>query len=58
MIERTPVTAETVLYSTAHLPETRNLYYEDHNLYDFDATVVDVFANILEGNKRNILILS
>jgi hypothetical protein len=41
-----------------HLPETDNLYYQDHNLFDFEAVVVDVFANVLEQNKRNILILN
>ncbi len=40
-----------------HLPETDNLYYKDHNLLEFDATVVDVFQNVLDHNKRNLLIL-
>ena len=40
-----------------HLPETENLYYQDHNLLEFEGTVVDVFANVLEQNKRNIMIL-
>jgi alanyl-tRNA synthetase len=40
-----------------HLPETDNLYYQDHNLMDFDAKVVDVFANVLDHGKRNILIV-
>ena len=48
---------EVVLYSTVHLPETVNLYYQDHNLLDFEAKVVDVFANVLDANKRNILIV-
>jgi hypothetical protein len=26
-------------------------------MIEFDATVVDVFANILQGNKKNILIV-
>ena len=26
-------------------------------MYDFDASVVDVFANVTEENKRNLLIL-
>lgn len=56
--ERMAKAPEMILYSTAHLPETDNLYYKDHNLFDFDAVVVDVFANVLEGNKRNILILN
>jgi hypothetical protein len=56
--ERIAKAPELILYSTAHLPETENLYYKDHNLFNFDAEVVDVFTNVLEGNKRNILILS
>lgn len=56
--ERIAKAPELILYSTAHLPETDNLYYKDHNLYHFDAQVVDVFANITDGNKRNMLILN
>ena len=55
--ERVAKAPETILYSTVHLPETVNLYYTDHNLFDFTATVVEVFANVLDGNKRNILIV-
>jgi Ser-tRNA(Ala) deacylase AlaX len=39
------------------LPETENLYYKDHNLFDFDAKVVEVFQNVLDKNKNNLLIL-
>jgi len=39
------------------LPETANLYYENHLSYEFDAKVVAVFNNVLEGNRRNIVIL-
>lgn len=55
--ERIAKAPETILYSTVHLPETDNLYYKDHNLYNFDAKIVDVFANVLDGGKRNILIV-
>lgn len=55
--ERIAKAPEAILYSTVHLPETRNMYYDDHNLYKFDATIIDVFANILDKNKNNILIL-
>lgn len=48
---------EVILYSTVHLPETKNLYYDDHNLYNFDATVVDVFSNVQDKDRKNILIL-
>ena len=55
--ERTAKAAETVLYSTTHLPETDMIFYDDHNLISFDATVVDVFKNVQDGLKPNILIL-
>lgn len=45
------------MYSTVHLPETENLYYQDHNLTEFEATVVDVYQNVLQNNKRNLLII-
>lgn len=52
--------AETILYNTAHLPETKNLYYENHHNYSFDAEVVDVFVNVQKPHegKRNLLILN
>jgi hypothetical protein len=28
--EKQPKKSEVVLYSTVHLPETRNMYYENH----------------------------
>ena len=55
--ERIAKAPETILYSTVHLPETDNLYYKDHNLLDFEAEIVDVFDNILDKGKRNLLIL-
>jgi len=55
--EREGKPAEQILYSTHHLPETVNLYYQDHHLYNFNAKIIDVFSNVLEGNKRNMLIL-
>jgi alanyl-tRNA synthetase len=56
-IQRLTKAPEAVLYSTVHLPETENLYYKDHSLYEFEAKVVDVFMNLLENQKKNILIL-
>jgi len=49
---------ETILYNTLHLPETKNLYFDDSHLFDFEAEIVDVFQNVLEENKRNLLILN
>jgi hypothetical protein len=34
---------EPILYDTLHLPETENLYYTDHSMMEFDATIVDVY---------------
>lgn len=48
---------EVILYKTAHLTETKNLYYADHLLSDFTANIIDIFANLKENNKRNIVIL-
>lgn len=55
--ERTAKAAETVLYSTTHLPETNMIFYDDHDMMTFDATIVDVFKNVQDGQKPNILIL-
>lgn len=55
--ERVAKAPETILYSTVHLPETENLYYQDHNLLNFTSKVVEVFANVLDHGKRNILIV-
>lgn len=49
---------ETILYNTLHLPETKNLYFDDSHLFDFEAEIVEVFQNVLEENKRNLLILN
>lgn len=45
--ERIAKAPELILYNTYHLPETLNLYYQNHHLYEFDAKVIDVFSNIL-----------
>jgi hypothetical protein len=44
--EKTAKKAETVLYNTTHLPETDNMYYKDHGLMEFGATILDVFKNV------------
>lgn len=62
--ERVVKATEQILYDTSHLPETVCLYF-DHlkakynrpNEYEFDAKVVDVFANVIDNNKKNIVIL-
>lgn len=55
--DRTTKAAPLVLYDTTHLEETENLYYKDHHQYDFDAKILDVFLNVTENNKQNIVIL-
>lgn len=49
---------EKHLYNTIHLPETRSLYFEDTHVMDFTGDVVEVFANQLEENKKNLVILT
>ena len=48
---------EAILYSTSHLPETVNLYYQDHRLSSFSGRVIDVFPNVTQNGARNIVIL-
>lgn len=55
--ERVVKAAEQILYNTTHLPETKNLYYQDHHMTHFKGKVVAVFANVKQQNKRNIIIL-
>jgi len=55
--ERMTKPQEQVLYNTVHLPETKNLYYNDHHLYEFDAKAIDLFENVTDKNKKNIIIL-
>jgi hypothetical protein len=45
--ERTAKATETILYQTNHLPETKMIFYEHHDLMEFEAKVVDVFNNVL-----------
>lgn len=55
--ERVAKAPETILYNTVHLPETVNLYFADPKKFDFETEVVDVFANVLQNQKKNLLIL-
>lgn len=48
---------EKILYNTIHLPETRSIYFDDNRCMDFSGKVIEVFANQLEENKRNLVIL-
>lgn len=55
--ERTAKKPAVIMYNTTHLPETKMIFYDDHNLFEFGATILDVFKNVLDGNKPNIVIL-
>jgi len=55
--ERVGKAAETVLYNTIHLPETVNLYYADSKKMNFDGKVIAVYNNVLQQNRRNLVIL-
>ena len=55
--ERTAKATEVILYDTTHLPETENLFYADQHMMEFDATILDVYQNVLQKNIPNILIL-
>ena len=48
---------EKILYNTIHLPETRSIYFDDNKKMDFTGQIIEVFANQLEENKRNLVIL-
>eukprot|EP00357_Protocruzia_adherens_P036422 CAMPEP_0115033840 /NCGR_PEP_ID=MMETSP0216-20121206/40213_1 /TAXON_ID=223996 /ORGANISM="Protocruzia adherens, Strain Boccale" /LENGTH=961 /DNA_ID=CAMNT_0002412447 /DNA_START=107 /DNA_END=2992 /DNA_ORIENTATION=+ len=49
--------AETVLYDTTHLEATKNLYYDNHHLYDFEAKILDIFPNLKNKNALDLVIL-
>ena len=55
--ERVAKAAEKILYNTLHLPETVNMYYADGHKFDFDAKVIAVYQNVLQQQKRNLIIL-
>lgn len=57
-IEKTAKATELILYSTIEYPETENLYYQNHKLYEFDAKVVTILQNVENKDKgTNIVIL-
>jgi len=45
------------LYATAHLPETKSLYYDNHKEYDFQAQILEVMLNVTDHSKPNIVVL-
>lgn len=55
--ERTAKAAEKILYNTIHLPETVNLYYADGHKFDFNGKVIAVYQNVMQQQKRNLIIL-
>lgn len=48
---------EAILYQTAHLKETKNLYFDNHKEYKFNAKIIEIFADFKNTNNRNIVIL-
>ena len=56
--DRITKAAPVILYDTSHLEETENLYYQNHHLYEFKANISDVFLNVTENNRQNIVILN
>jgi len=55
--ERTVKAAPTVLYSTAHLPETKSLFYIKGQEYNFNAKILEVMPNVTDKNVPSIVIL-
>lgn len=55
--ERITKAAEAVLYSTTHIQETDNIYFSDHRIRGFEAKILEIFMNVKDKNKRNIVIL-
>ncbi len=55
--EKTAKAAEEILYDTAHLPETENLYYKDHRMMKFTGKIIDVLQNKQAKMAANIVIL-
>jgi alanyl-tRNA synthetase len=53
--ERVTKAVEAVLYSTTHLQETEQLFYQPN--FEFEATILDIFKNVSQGGQRNIVIL-
>jgi len=53
MVRATPAQ----LYATAHLPETKSLYYADHKAYDFNGKILEVMRNVVDNSKPNIIVL-
>jgi len=49
--------AEEILYDTAHLQPTENLYYKDHRMLEFKGKIIELFENKQEKNILNIVIL-
>lgn len=55
---------EQILYDTSSLAKTKCLYYDhmkhlntENDDYKFKAKILKVFANVMDSNKFNIVIL-
>ena len=45
------------MYDTFSFPETENLYYIDHKLYEFEGKVVGVLDNVQDKSKGSNIVL-
>jgi alanyl-tRNA synthetase len=55
--EKTIKAVPAVLYSTAHLAETKSLYYANHHQYKFDAKILEIIRNVTQKQAANIVVL-
>lgn len=55
--EKVAKAQQVVLYDTINYPETYNLYYENHRLYEFEGKIVGVIANVQEKEKGKNIVL-
>lgn len=55
--ERCVKAAPTVLYSTAHLKPTLSTYYANHLQYEFSGEILEVFPNVTDNHRPNIVVL-
>ena len=55
--EKVAKVAEEILYDTADLPTTENLYYKDHRMINFTGKMIEIFPNKQNKMINNIVIL-
>lgn len=45
------------MYDTIKFPETQNLYYENHRLYEFEGRIVGILENVEDKQKGKNIVL-